>query len=300
VIAPDLRGYGDTEKPHTGYDKRTMANDVIALMDHLGHERIALIGHDRGARVGTRFAKDHRARIDRFVAMDNIPTRVIAETYDANLARQGYRFFTFLGVPDLPEALIAGREEIWLTHFYRSWSYNPDMLTPEEVAVYVRAYQQPGAVRGSCMDYLGGVPGRRPGPRGRRPTHRLPGGDHVGRGLQRRRTGLRRPGRLEGAGPERPRAERPAVCGRLGPRHSLAGSDHRGHAHQVGHRARAGSRRLPGSQRHQDPQGCGLGVQPGQGHRTAHPDHPPRRRRSHRDPGHRPRRHRRHRVHGRR
>jgi pimeloyl-ACP methyl ester carboxylesterase len=123
VIAPDLRGYGDTEKPHTGYDKRTMANDVIALMDHLGHERIALIGHDRGARVGTRFAKDHRARIDRFVAMDNIPTRVIAETYDANLARQGYRFFTFLGVPDLPEALIAGREEIWLTHFYRSWSY---------------------------------------------------------------------------------------------------------------------------------------------------------------------------------
>jgi haloacetate dehalogenase len=153
VIAPDLRGYGDTEKPACGYDKRTMANDVIALMDHLGHRRIALVGHDRGARVGTRFAKDHRDRIDRFVAMDNIPTRIIADTYDVRLARQGYWFFTFLGVPDLPEALIAGREEIWLTHFYRSWSYNPDMLSPEEIAVYVRAYQQPGAVRGSCMDY---------------------------------------------------------------------------------------------------------------------------------------------------
>lgn len=56
-------------------------------------------------------------------------------------------------MPDLPEALIAGREEIWLTDFYRSWSYDPDMFTPEEIAVYARAYQQPGTVRGSCMDY---------------------------------------------------------------------------------------------------------------------------------------------------
>ncbi|MEU4925346.1 alpha/beta fold hydrolase [Streptomyces yokosukanensis] len=46
VIAPDLRGHGDTEKPARGYDKRTMARDVIALMDRLGHRRVALIGHD--------------------------------------------------------------------------------------------------------------------------------------------------------------------------------------------------------------------------------------------------------------
>lgn len=84
-------------------------------MDHPGHERIALIGHDRGACVGTWFAKDQADRIHRFVAMDTIPTRVIADTYDVNLARQGYWFFTFLGVPDLPEALIAGREDIWLS-----------------------------------------------------------------------------------------------------------------------------------------------------------------------------------------
>lgn len=157
VVAPDLRGYGGTSKPFSGYDKRTMANDVIALMDHLGHDRIALVGHDRGARVGTRFAKDHRNRIDRLVVMDNIPTRIVARTYDIALARRGYWFFTFLGVPDLPEALIEGREEIWLTHFFRSWSYNPEMLTAEEIAVYVKAYQQPGAIRGSCMDYRAGA-----------------------------------------------------------------------------------------------------------------------------------------------
>jgi pimeloyl-ACP methyl ester carboxylesterase len=151
VIAPDLRGYGDTEKPACGYDKRTMANDLAALMDHLGHERAPIIGHDRGARVGTRFAKDHRDRIDRFVAMDNVPTRILMEN-PGRAGRIGW-FVAFLGVPDLPEALIAGREETWLTHFYRSWSYNPDMMSPEEIAVYVRAYQQPGAVRGAAMDY---------------------------------------------------------------------------------------------------------------------------------------------------
>jgi haloacetate dehalogenase len=151
VIAPDLRGYGDTEKPACGYDKRTMANDLAALMDHLGHERAPILGHDRGARVGTRFAKDHRERIDRFVAMDNVPTRILMEN-PGRAGRIGW-FVAFLGVPDLPEALIAGREETWLTHFYRSWSYNPDMMSPEEIAVYVRAYQQPGAVRGAAMDY---------------------------------------------------------------------------------------------------------------------------------------------------
>jgi haloacetate dehalogenase len=156
IVAPDLRGYGATEKPVGGYDKRTMANDLIALMDHLGHERIALVGHDRGARVGTRFAKDHADRLDRLVVIDNIPTRIVAQTFDIAKARAGYWYFPFLGVLDLPEALITGREEIFLTHFFRSWSYNPQMLSQEEIDVYVKTYQQPGAVRGFCADYRAG------------------------------------------------------------------------------------------------------------------------------------------------
>lgn len=153
VVAPDLRGYGASAKPAAGYDKRTMAGDVLGLMDHLGHQRIALVGHDRGARVSTRFAKDHPDRLDRLAILDNIPTRVVAETYDVAKARAGYWFFTFLGVPDLPETLIAGKEEAFLTHFFRSWSYNPELFSAEEIAVYVQAYQQPGAVRGACSDY---------------------------------------------------------------------------------------------------------------------------------------------------
>jgi haloacetate dehalogenase len=92
VIAPDLRGYGATDKPAAGYDKRTMANDLVALLDKLDVNRIALVGHDRGARVATRFAKDHPHRLDRLVVMDNVPTRVVAERLNAQIAK-AYWFF---------------------------------------------------------------------------------------------------------------------------------------------------------------------------------------------------------------
>ncbi|MGA9138840.1 MAG: alpha/beta hydrolase, partial [Methanocella sp.] len=73
VIAPDLRGYGDTDKPQDGYDKRTMARDIYELMLSLGYTKIVLVGHDRGARVATRFAKDYPEAVDRLVVLDNIP-----------------------------------------------------------------------------------------------------------------------------------------------------------------------------------------------------------------------------------
>lgn len=155
VVAPDLRGYGRTDKPMSGYDKRTMAGDIKALMDHLGETRAALVGHDRGARVATRFAKDHPGMIDRLVVMDNIPTRVIYTSMDAEKAR-GHWFFIFNSTPDLPEALIAGREEIWLRYILQGWTYDPELFSAEEMAEYVRAYSAPGAVRGACNDYRAG------------------------------------------------------------------------------------------------------------------------------------------------
>jgi len=131
VIAPDLRGlrrYREAglrlRQAHDGQRSRRTDGSSWARAG-------AIIGHDRGARVGTRFAKDHRKRIDRFVAMDNVPTRILMENSGGRVGQMGW-FVAFLGVPDLPETLIAGREEAWLTHFYRSWSYNPDMLSPRD------------------------------------------------------------------------------------------------------------------------------------------------------------------------
>lgn len=152
VIAPDLRGYGETDKPASGYDKRTMANDVRALLDHLGIDRAALVSHDRGSRVATRFAKDHANRLDRLVVMDNVPTRVVAEQLDARIAR-AYWFFLFHQVPDLPETLVAGNERAWLRHFFSDWCYDPNAISGDAFEAYVRAYEAPGAVRGAMADY---------------------------------------------------------------------------------------------------------------------------------------------------
>jgi haloacetate dehalogenase len=152
VIAPDLRGYGETEKPASGYDKRTMANDLRALLDELSIDRVALVGHDRGARVATRFAKDHPNRLDRLVVMDNVPTRIVAERLNAQIAK-AYWFFLFHQVPDLPEALIAGNERAWLRYFFTDWCYDPTAISGEAFEEYVRAYEAPGAVRGAMSDY---------------------------------------------------------------------------------------------------------------------------------------------------
>jgi len=88
VIAPDLRGYGETDKPSKGYDKRTMANDVVELLKALGVGRVALVGHDRGARVATRLVKDRPELVDRLVVMDNVPTRIVAREMTAKVARE--------------------------------------------------------------------------------------------------------------------------------------------------------------------------------------------------------------------
>jgi len=152
VIAPDLRGYGETDKPASGYDKRNMAKDLLSLMDVLELKRIALVGHDRGARVATRFAKDHPDAVDRLVVMDNVPTRIVAREFDAEKAK-AYWFFTFNLVPDLPEALITGREDLWLRHLFSDWCYNPHTISGEAFETYVKAYRRPGAIRGAMSDY---------------------------------------------------------------------------------------------------------------------------------------------------
>nr|WP_314547423.1 alpha/beta hydrolase [uncultured Massilia sp.] len=152
IIAPDLRGYGETDKPAGGYDKRNMARDLRELLRALGIDRIALVGHDRGARVATRFAKDYPEMVDRLVVMNNVPTRIVAREFSPAVAKS-YWFFIFNQVPDLPEALIAGREDLWLRHLFSDWCYNPLAIDGDAFRTYVEAYRRPGAVRGAMADY---------------------------------------------------------------------------------------------------------------------------------------------------
>jgi pimeloyl-ACP methyl ester carboxylesterase len=84
--------------------------------------------------------------------MDNVPTRIVAREMNAKVARE-YWFFMFHQIPDLPEALIAGREDIWLRHFFSDWCHDPMTISGEAFETYVKAYSAPGAVRGAMSDY---------------------------------------------------------------------------------------------------------------------------------------------------
>ncbi|MDX6291178.1 MAG: haloacetate dehalogenase [Kribbellaceae bacterium] len=100
-MCPDLRGYGESGKPsssddHTPYSKRSMAADVIALMLALGHERFAVVGHDRGSYVAYRTALDHPGAVDRLVVMDGVPVIEALERCDARFASLWWHWF-FLG-----------------------------------------------------------------------------------------------------------------------------------------------------------------------------------------------------------
>jgi haloacetate dehalogenase len=78
---------GETDKPSSGYDKRTMATDLRELMFAVNIPKIALVAHDHGARVATRSAKDHPEAVDRLVVMDNVPTRIVGRELDAAKAK---------------------------------------------------------------------------------------------------------------------------------------------------------------------------------------------------------------------
>ncbi|WP_334379386.1 MULTISPECIES: alpha/beta fold hydrolase [unclassified Bradyrhizobium] len=152
VVAPDLRGYSETDKPSSGYDKRMMANDIVELSKALGVKRFALVGHDRGARVATGLTKDHPDLVDRLVVIDNVPTRIVARDMNTKIARE-YWFFLFHQIPDLPEALLAGREGVWLRHFFTDWCHDPKGISDEAIETYVRASAAEGGVRGALSDY---------------------------------------------------------------------------------------------------------------------------------------------------
>jgi haloacetate dehalogenase len=152
VIAPDLRGYGLSDKPVSGYDKRTMALDISGLVSALGFSSAAVVGHDRGARVAHRWALDHPSQISRLVLLDIIPTREMWLRMDADLARRCFHWLFHLQ-PDLPELLAGANIPAYLTHFFHHWTINRHALDPSAIAEYVRAFSTPGTLRASLDDY---------------------------------------------------------------------------------------------------------------------------------------------------
>jgi haloacetate dehalogenase len=156
AVAPDLRGYGDSDRPAVGYDKRTMAADIADVIRAHNLAPVVLVGHDRGARVAHRFALDHASLLTRLVLLDIAPTYDVFASTDQHGARTRWHWF-FHQVPDLPEALTAGREEIYLRYMYQAWALNPAAIEEEAVREYVRCFRQAGAMRAAFADYRAGA-----------------------------------------------------------------------------------------------------------------------------------------------
>ena len=143
VIAPDLRGLGDSSRPVGGYDKKTLAQDVWRLVhDVLGEDDLFVVGHDWGGPTAFALAAQHRDAVKRLAIFDVPVPGDGTPVMFANRWHHGLHWEL-----DFPEALTAGREDVYLGFFYRNWGGRPDAISPDAEREYLRAYRQPGAMR---------------------------------------------------------------------------------------------------------------------------------------------------------
>jgi haloacetate dehalogenase len=152
VVCPDLRGYGDSDKPRDGYDKKTMARDMHEVMRALGHTAYVLIGHDRGGRVAHRQALDYPDAVTRLVVLDIVPPHTVLAGTDRHLAAAYWHWFYFQ-VPDLPEVMISAAPEAFLRTMFRTLGFRAGAIEEPMVQEYLRAFTLPGTIRAGLEDY---------------------------------------------------------------------------------------------------------------------------------------------------
>ena len=152
LIVPDLRGYGDSEKARSGFDKKTMARDISELALSLGHSRYCVMGHDRGARVAHRLAMDFSDQVQKLVVLDIVPTHTVFSQTGRELAAAYWHWFYFQA-PDLPEIMIRNSAEPFLQTMFRSLSWCPEAIDDDLFSEYLRAFTLPGTIRCGLEDY---------------------------------------------------------------------------------------------------------------------------------------------------
>ncbi|MBE1878069.1 alpha/beta fold hydrolase [Myceligenerans pegani] len=155
VIVPDLRGYGDSDKPAADspavYSKRTMAADVVALADALGHERFALAGHDRGALVAVRAGLDHPDRVTHLAVLDVLPVPDMWDVLHGADAAVAFHLYLMAQPPGLPEKMIAATGDEFFGHFLDAWDAGGTTIPADVRSEYLRASRQ--AVPSIVADY---------------------------------------------------------------------------------------------------------------------------------------------------
>lgn len=154
VVCPDLRGFGLSSKPadtpdHVGSSKRAKARDCVALMRHLGHERFAVIGHDRGSYTAFRLAMDHPNVVTHLGILDGVPIIEALERCDARFAEKWWHWF-FYGQAEKPEAAIRSDPDRW-------YAGSAEAMGEQAYEDFRVAIHDPATVHGMVEDYRAGL-----------------------------------------------------------------------------------------------------------------------------------------------
>ncbi len=154
VVCADLRGYGRSIGPppvpdHTAHSKRAVAGDMVRVMAHLGHDRFALVGHDRGSYVALRLALDEPDRVSALALLDGIPISEHLDRMGADFATRWWHWF-FFAQPDIPERVIMADPDAW-------YHGDPDRMGADNHAEFRAATRDPAVVRAMLEDYRAGL-----------------------------------------------------------------------------------------------------------------------------------------------
>ncbi|PHV65948.1 alpha/beta fold hydrolase [Williamsia muralis] len=155
VICPDLRGYGDSDKPadadSSTYSKRVMAADIVAVAAALGHARFALVGHDRGALVAFRAALDHPGVVSHLASLDVLPTLDMWDVMHGTSAAVGFHLYLMAQPPGLAETMIAASADAFFGYFLDIWTRDPQAIPDDVRSEYLAA--STNAVPSIVADY---------------------------------------------------------------------------------------------------------------------------------------------------
>ncbi len=160
VIASDLRGYGDSDKPvskanHSTYSKRQMAKDQMLLMKKLGYSQFFCIGHDRGARVFHRAALDYPKMVKKLVLIDIVPTPHIYKNLNKNISESFFHWFLLSRKKPLPENLINNNKEYYIKSMLGRLGNTKQFLEKEIVDTYIKKFSKK-SIFATCEDYRAG------------------------------------------------------------------------------------------------------------------------------------------------
>ncbi len=164
LVMPDLRGYGDSGKPpggddHAAYSKRAMAQDQVEVMKHLGFQKFAVVGHDRGGRAAHRMALDYPDLLTKLVILDIVPTYLLYQGITQEFATIFYHWFLLVQPPPFPETMVSNSAEYFLkcTLLWLGGSKItdplPEWITPAVFQEYLRTFRSPETIHAICEDY---------------------------------------------------------------------------------------------------------------------------------------------------